>query len=36
MGAFWGAMGPALTNITTAVQSPEEALNDAAKRILGE
>ena len=36
MGAFWGAMGPALTNITTAVQSPEEALNDATKRILGE
>ena len=36
MGAFWGAMGPALTNITTAVQSPEDALNDAAKRILGE
>jgi maltose/maltodextrin transport system substrate-binding protein len=36
MGAFWGAMGPALTNITTGVQSPEDALNDAAKRILGE
>ncbi len=36
MGAFWGAMGPALTNITTGVQSPADALNDAAKRILGE
>lgn len=36
MGAFWGAMGPALTNITTGAASPEEALNDAAARILGE
>ena len=36
MGAFWAAMGPALTNITSDVQSPEEALNDAAARILGE
>ena len=36
MGAFWAAMGPALTNITTGAQAPEEALNDAATRILGE
>jgi maltose/maltodextrin transport system substrate-binding protein len=36
MGAFWAAMGPALTNITSGVQSPADALNDAAKRILGE
>ncbi|SFS21529.1 maltose/maltodextrin ABC transporter substrate-binding protein MalE [Yoonia litorea] len=36
MGAFWAAMGPALTNITSGVASPEEALNDAATRILGE
>ncbi len=36
MGAFWSAMGPALTNITTAAQSPADALNDAAKRIVGE
>lgn len=36
MGAFWAAMGPALTNITTGVASPADALNDAATRILGE
>ena len=36
MGAFWAAMGPALTNITTGAASPAEALNDAAARILGE
>jgi maltose/maltodextrin transport system substrate-binding protein len=36
MGAFWSAMQPALTNITTGAQSPADALNDAAKRILGE
>ncbi len=36
MGAFWAAMGPALTNITTGAASPSDALNDAAARILGE
>jgi maltose/maltodextrin transport system substrate-binding protein len=36
MGAFWSAMGPALTNITTGAQAPADALNDAAARILGE
>ena len=35
MGAFWGAMGPALSNITTGAASVEDALNDAAARILG-
>ncbi|NVK07196.1 MAG: maltose/maltodextrin ABC transporter substrate-binding protein MalE [Marivivens sp.] len=35
MGAFWAAMGPALTNITSGAQEPEAALNDAAARILG-
>ena len=34
MGAFWSAMGPALTNITTAAAMPADALNDAAARIL--
>lgn len=34
MGAFWGAMQPALTNITTGQSSVEDALNDAAARIL--
>lgn len=34
MGAFWSAMGPALKNITSGRQSVEEALNDAAKRIV--
>jgi maltose/maltodextrin transport system substrate-binding protein len=36
MGAFWSAMGPALTNITTGAATPADALNDAAARILGE
>ncbi len=36
MGAFWGAMGPALGNITSGASSVEDALNDAADRILGE
>jgi maltose/maltodextrin transport system substrate-binding protein len=36
MGAFWSAMAPALTNITTGAQSPADALNDAAARIRGE
>ena len=36
MGAFWGAMGPALTNITTGAASVADALDDAAARILGE
>ncbi len=36
MGAFWAAMGPALTNITSGAASPTDALNDAAARILGE
>lgn len=35
MGAFWSAMQPALTNITSGQTSVEEALNDAAARILG-
>jgi len=34
MGKFWSAMGPALTNITTKAQGVDEALDDAAKRIL--
>jgi len=36
MGAFWSAMQPALGNIVTGTASVEDALNDAAKRILGE
>ena len=36
MGAFWAAMGPALTNITSGAASPADALNDAAARILSE
>ncbi|MEJ6404675.1 maltose/maltodextrin ABC transporter substrate-binding protein MalE [Yoonia sp. 2307UL14-13] len=36
MGAFWAAMAPALTNITTGAAAPADALNDAAARILGE
>lgn len=36
MGAFWSAMEPALSNITTGATSVEQALNDAASRILGE
>jgi maltose/maltodextrin transport system substrate-binding protein len=35
MGAFWSAMEPALGNITTGSASVEDALNDAAARILG-
>jgi len=36
MGAFWSAMGPALGNITSGRQEVQEALDDAATRILGE
>lgn len=36
MGRFWAAMGPALTNITNQTQSVEEALDDAANRILAD
>ncbi len=36
MGKFWGAMGPALQNITGGQQSVEDALNDAAERILAD
>ena len=36
MGKFWGAMGPALTAVTTGQSSVEEALDDAAARILAE
>jgi len=36
MGKFWSAMGPALQNITSDQQSVDEALDDAAARILGE
>ena len=36
MGAFWAAMGPALTNITSGTSTPADALNDAAARILSE
>jgi len=36
MGAFWAAMGPALTNITSGAATPADALNDAAARILSE
>jgi maltose/maltodextrin transport system substrate-binding protein len=35
MGAFWSAMGPALSNITSGTQDVKPALDDAAKRILG-
>lgn len=34
MGAFWSAMEPALANITSGKQSPKEALDGAAARIL--
>ncbi|MBY5931986.1 maltose/maltodextrin ABC transporter substrate-binding protein MalE [Tateyamaria omphalii] len=34
MGAFWAAMGPALTNITSGTSKPSDALNDAAARIM--
>jgi len=36
MEAFWSTMEPALANITTGAQTPGEALDDAAARILGE
>ena len=36
MGAFWSAMEPALNNITTGATTVQEALDDAANRILGE
>lgn len=36
MGAFWSAVPAALTNITTGAQDVKPALDDAAKRILGE
>ena len=36
MGAFWSAMAPALTAITNQQQEPQAALDDAARRILGE
>ncbi len=36
MGAFWSAMGPALGNITSGAAEVKPALDDAAKRILGE
>ncbi len=34
MGKFWSAMGPALQNITSGQQTVDEALDDAAARIL--
>lgn len=34
MGAFWSAMGPALSNITSKAQDVKPALDDAANRIL--
>lgn len=34
MGKFWDAMGPALSNITSGASSVEDALNEAASRIL--
>lgn len=36
MGAFWSAMAPALTAIVNQQQEPQAALDDAARRILGE
>jgi maltose/maltodextrin transport system substrate-binding protein len=36
MGAFWAAMAPALSNITSGATDVKTALDDAAKRILGE
>ena len=33
MGAFWGAMGPALTAITSGESGVDEALDNAAERI---
>jgi maltose/maltodextrin transport system substrate-binding protein len=34
MGRFWAAMVSALTNMTEGRQTPKEALDAAAKRIL--
>ncbi len=36
MGAFWSAMEPALGNITSGATTVQQALDDAAARILGE
>jgi maltose/maltodextrin transport system substrate-binding protein len=36
MGKFWDAMGPALSNITSGAASVEDALNEAANRILAQ
>ncbi len=36
MGKFWGAMGPALTAVTTGQASVSDALDDAAARILAD
>jgi maltose/maltodextrin transport system substrate-binding protein len=36
MGAFWAAVPAALSNITSGAQEVKPALDDAAKRILGE
>lgn len=36
MGAFWSALPAALTNIVNGTQDVKAALDDAAKRILGE
>lgn len=35
MGAFWGAMGPALGSITSGEAEVDAALDNAAKQILG-
>jgi len=36
MAAFWAAMEPALTSVTTGTATPADALNAAEVRILGE
>jgi maltose/maltodextrin transport system substrate-binding protein len=36
MGKFWDSMGPALSNITSGAASVEDALNEAAGRILAQ
>jgi maltose/maltodextrin transport system substrate-binding protein len=36
MRRFWAAMGPALTNITSGARTVDEALDDAAARIMVE
>jgi len=36
MGKFWAAMGPALSSITDKSATVDQALDDAAKRILAE